>query len=411
MIPNCLDPFAPRSQTHIAIFCSMTLLDLYKRDPAQFATKHLQQIIAFAADGKLGDGTAASAELRDFLAHVPSSDLSRFAGQCLTDGFAESGFALQDIVNEIGSRLGMKVVHGRYRGTRNTSGHDGIWRTNENRAIIVEVKTTDAYRIDLDSIAGYRDQLAEEGQVDKDRSSLLIVVGRQDTGGLEAQVRGSKHAWVTRLLSVDALLRMLQTKEELEDHLILRRLQAILIPHDFTKLDEVVDLMFAAVEEARGEPSLPEPKSLTPPVDNKSPKQAGPASFHDASIARIEQHLGTTLQQLSRSSYQTADGSIRVCCAVSKFYERGKRYWFAFHPSQLAFLEGGTSSYMAFACGSKAQIALIPFEKFKAMLPLLGKTTLPNRFYWHVTIYARKDGLTLAGRKGTRPLPVGPFVL
>ena len=139
----------------------------------------------------------------------------------------------------------MKVVHGRYRGTRNTSGHDGIWRTNENRAIIVEVKTTDAYRIDLDSIAGYRDQLAEEGQVDKDRSSLLIVVGRQDTGGLEAQVRGSKHAWVTRLLSVDALLRMLQTKEELEDHLILRRLQAILIPHDFTKLDEVVDLMFA----------------------------------------------------------------------------------------------------------------------------------------------------------------------
>ena len=238
----------------------MTLLELYRRDPAQLASKHLQQIIVFAADGKLGDGSAASAELRDFLAHVPSSELSRFAGQCLTDGFTESGFALQDIVNEIGSRLGMKVAHGRYRGARNTSGHDGIWRTTDHRAIIVEVKTSDAYRIDLDSIAGYRDQLSEEGQVDKERSSLLIVVGRHDTGGLEAQVRGSKHAWITRLLSVDALLRMLQTKEELEDHLILRRLQAILIPHDFTKLDEVVDLMFAAVEEARGEPALPEPK-------------------------------------------------------------------------------------------------------------------------------------------------------
>ena len=389
----------------------MTLLELYRRDPAQFATKHLQQIIVFAANGKLGDGTPASAELRDFLAHVPSSELSRFAGQCLTDSFPESGFALQDIVNEIGSRLGMKVVHGRYRGSRNVSGHDGIWRTTDNRAIVVEVKTTDAYRIDLDSIAGYRDQLAEEGQVDKDRSSLLIVVGRQDTGGLEAQVRGSKHAWITRLLSVDALLRMLQTKEELEDHLILRRLQAILIPHDFTKLDEVVDLMFAAVEEARGEPTLPEPRATITPAKNKQEASKGPAAFHAACISRIEKHLGVSLQQLSRSTYQTADGAIRVCCAVSKYYERGKRYWFAFHPAQHAFLEGGTSAYVGFACGSDSTIALIPFSKFKAMLPSLGKTTLPNRFYWHVTIYDRDDGFVLAGKRGTTPVSLAPFRL
>ena len=389
----------------------MSLLELFKRDPAQFAAKHLQQIIAFAADGKLGDGTAASAELRDFLAHVPSSELSRFAGQCLTEGFADSGFALQDIVNEIGSRLGLKVEHGRYRGSKNVSGHDGIWRTTDKRAIVVEVKTTDAYRIDLDSIAGYRERLAEEGHVDQERSSLLIIVGRQDTGGLEAQVRGSKHAWITRLLSVDALLRMLQTKEELEDHLILRRLQAILIPHDFTKLDEVVDLMFAAVEEARGEPALPEPRTTktTAKKEQKTPRR--PAAFHVGCISRIEEHLGISLQQLSRSSYQTKDGDTRVCCAVSKYYQRGKRYWFAFHPAQHAFLEGGTSAYVGFACGSDSNIALIPFAKFKAMLPNLGKTTLPNRFYWHVTIYDRDNSFVIAGRKGTRLISLSPFRL
>ncbi len=389
----------------------MTLLDLYKRDPAQFSTKHLQQIIAFAADGKLGDGTAASAELRDFLAHVPSSDLSRFAGQCLTDGFAESGFALQDIVNEIGSRLGMKVVHGRYRGTRNTSGHDGIWRTNENRAIIVEVKTTDAYRIDLDSIAGYRDQLAEEGQVDKDRSSLLIVVGRQDTGGLEAQVRGSKHAWITRLLSVDALLRMLQTKEELEDHLILRRLQAILIPHDFTKLDEVVDLMFAAVEDIRSESSSRTLSSTSPSPSEVSQSRKIAASFHSNCIARISRHLKTPFNKLSQSSYQSADGNTRVCCAVSKFYAKGKRYWFAFHPAQQTFLDGGSRSFIAFACGSADQIFLMPFSDFKLLLPRLGKTTLPNRYYWHVTIYQRGANLVLVGKKDSVPFQLKPFLL
>jgi len=35
---------------------------------------------------------------------------------------------------------------------------------------------------------------------------VLIVVGRQDTGELEAQIRGSRHAWDIRLISAEALL-------------------------------------------------------------------------------------------------------------------------------------------------------------------------------------------------------------
>ena len=46
----------------------------------------------------------------------------------------------------------------------------------DERSIVVEVKTTDAYRIDLDTIAGYRGSLKAAGKV-KDRSSMLIVVG------------------------------------------------------------------------------------------------------------------------------------------------------------------------------------------------------------------------------------------
>ncbi len=46
------------------------------------------------------------------------------------------------------------------------------------------------------------------------KSSILIVVGRQDTGDLEAQVRGSRHAWEIRLISVDALLQLMNRQGE-----------------------------------------------------------------------------------------------------------------------------------------------------------------------------------------------------
>ena len=58
----------------------------------------------------------------------------------------------------------------------------------------MEVKTTDTYRIDLDTLAGYRRALIQGGSITEERASLLIVVGREDTGDLEAPIRGSRHA-------------------------------------------------------------------------------------------------------------------------------------------------------------------------------------------------------------------------
>jgi hypothetical protein len=67
----------------------------------------------------------------------------------LSQSFADSGLALQDIVNEIGSRLGAEITRGRYRGKVHQNGFDGLWRFPNRHAIVIEVKTTDAYRIDL----------------------------------------------------------------------------------------------------------------------------------------------------------------------------------------------------------------------------------------------------------------------
>ena len=79
-----------------------------------------------------------------------------------------------------------KVDNGLYSGRINAIGHDGLWRSPEESFLVVEVKTSDAYRISIDTIAAYRDKLLSSGKI-IGKSSVLIVVGRQDTGELEAQ--------------------------------------------------------------------------------------------------------------------------------------------------------------------------------------------------------------------------------
>jgi hypothetical protein len=80
----------------------MPLTDLWVPSRDQLEDKLVQQIIAFAGTGQLRDGNAASAEFRDFLSQVSSNLLRRYADQCLQEGFTGSGFALQDIINEVG---------------------------------------------------------------------------------------------------------------------------------------------------------------------------------------------------------------------------------------------------------------------------------------------------------------------
>ncbi len=97
---------------------------------------------------------------------------------------------------------GYKVTNGRYQGTTKAVGYDGLWASPEGHAIVAEVKTTDAYRISLDNLANYRDRLRADGDIPA-TSSILLIVGREDTGELEAQVRGSRHAWDMRLIIHD----------------------------------------------------------------------------------------------------------------------------------------------------------------------------------------------------------------
>jgi len=386
---------------------------LWQNSRAEFENKHIQQIIAFAGHGKLQDENITSQEFREFLTQIPSVVLRRYADECLASKFDDSGFALQDVVNQIGLRLGFQVEYGRYRGTKTDSGHDGLWRFPDGHSVVVEVKTTDAYRIDTDKIANYRKKLIASDAIVESHSSILIVVGRQDTGDLETQIRGSRHAWDIRLISVDALLRLMSLKEAVDDPKIIQRICSILIPREFTRLDEIIDIVFTAAEEAKSEETLIEVEEDLEAAGIEVSKTSRPAAFHDACIDILSQNKKIVLVKRTRNTYLTPDGKTAVVCAVSKVHSKQNRtsYWFAFHPYQKDFLETCLDSFLMLGCGARDQVLLIPFVDVKEWLDDLWTTELEDRMYWHIRLQQEGAQLFLNRKKGMGNLDVTRYLL
>jgi hypothetical protein len=392
----------------------MSLLEIWILQRQQLEHKHIQQIIGIAGEGRLRDNGEASGEFREFLSNVPSDLLAKYSEECLTSKFDDSGLALQDIVNELGRRLGFKVENGRYRGIQGQSGHDGLWQSSNGLAIIIEVKTTDAFRIDLDTIVDYRKLCIEGEKVLRDRSSILILVGRQDTGGLEAQIRGSRHAWDVRLISVDALLRLVRLKEELEDPEIHRRITNLLIPQEFTRVDGIIDLVFSTAEQARQEEETQEGEKLESSGQLSQRPQFSPVKFHDACAERIQNYLKRPLVRQSRAFYAAPDGSVAMVCVVSREHQSdaGRRsFWFAFHPHQKQKLSDAKIPYIAFGCGSEKTLLLIPFSEFEPWIVGMNTTELDERMYWHVSIFQEDDKLVLHRKQSYERIDLTRYLL
>ena len=355
-----------------------SITELWLKSKTTFETKTLSQILSFAGDGKLRDGNDTSKEFRELLDQVSSDILEQFADSCLADKFEDSGLALQDVINQIGLRLGFSTELGLYRGKQNDIGFDGIWTSKEEHKIIVEVKTTDAYRINLDTLAQYRTKLIEQERIRKDQSSILIIVGRQDTGYLEAQIRGSKHAWDIRLISTDSLLKLLSLKETLNDTKTIQQINELLKPREYTRIDKLIELIFITSKDLQLDEPVEESVEFIETGNKNSDAEPRIAyvNFHEECLVKIQKKLKTNFIKQSRISFTDKEKTIGLICAISKAHKQGKhdKYWFAFHPHQEEFLDDFSNSYVAYGCGAAVNTFLIPFLDFKPLIRNLWTT-------------------------------------
>jgi hypothetical protein len=374
----------------------MTDVDKLLANEKAIENKKVSQIIGFLGDGKLKNDDNS---FRQFLKEVSNEYLIKYAEECLDKGFQDSGLALQDIVNEIGRRLGFEVTNGLYRGNKNEIGFDGIWKQYDGWNLIVEVKTTDAYRISLDVIANYRTKLIAENKIEQDKSSMLIIVGRNDTGELEAQIRGSKHAWDIRILSTDSLIRLLRIKESLSDESTAQKISIALRPYEFTRVDQLIELLFLAIKdvevEEKADDFIDEPKSISNTKGEKE-KKFTPVSFHEPVFEKVKLYLKNTFIKKSKSSYSSTDGKIGLTISISKQHpafnsQFDSRYWFAFHPHQDLFLQKHEIGYACYGYGNENNIYIIPYKYLQQKLPYMWETKSTDREYKHIVIYRKDD--------------------
>ncbi len=400
----------------------MPLMNLLNDAKDSVLQMEINQVVAIAGDGNLKDGSLASEELRKFFSIVPTKNLYRYIDICLAISFDCSGFVVQDIINELGKRLGYDVEPGLYRGKKNAIGFDGVWKITGNRDIIIEAKTTDYYTINLGTIFDYKKRLVQEGKIASD-AMVLFVVGRDDSNSLEAQIRGSRYAWDARLVSVESLLQMVMIKEKTQDTLTLEKIRTLIEPIEYTRLDRLVDVVFLTIEDA--EKSIEE-ESIPP---SEEPLQSGcskcgvskhKTGFTDADSLEekrdaIAEKLGkvrnTIFKKQRRALFESANGVDRLCITLSKRYEKPgqQNYWYSYHPHIEKYLLEADNGYIILGMMDKDEVYMIPVHDMECIKQSLSTTVNDKRHYWHLAIYEVDGDLYLAQPKKSERLSLEKY--
>lgn len=387
----------------------MSLIDIPDDELKEKSVEDIVKLISLAEENQLSDGSSCSNKFRKFLSEkVDTIDLEKYATQCLNNVFKEKnqGEILQDVVNEIGRRLGFQVENGRYRGAQDQSNYDGLWELNDGYKLLVEVKKTDAYAMKLNNLENYRQNLISKGELSFEQSGMLIIVGREDTDSLGNQIRGSEYAWDIRYISIPALLNLLKIKvNATDDPKFMEKITNILIPRQYTKLDGIVDLVFSTAESIENERYSMEEEET--PAGSKSddliPK-IGYMKLQEECIEKIQNHLNKQFIKISRTHYKDTKKEINLICLTSKLYRTSKfnHYWYAFREHHKEALSDSKVGYIALCCGSIKNIILIPSDHFLPWTENMSASDIEERgCYRHVRVNEEngKYNLHLKGKK------------
>ncbi|HEX3496231.1 MAG TPA: hypothetical protein VHT02_03495, partial [Methylocella sp.] len=251
-------------------------------------------------------------------------------------------------------------------------------------------------------------------------TSVLIVVGRDDTGELEAQVRGSRHAWDIRLISADALRKLVQLKESSDGLETGRKIRSLLAPMEYTRLDAMIDVMFTTATDVERASQIAEPeidgKEASTPLKERA---KGTWVFTDSKllqakresiVSALSKSTGANLIRKSASLYWSANHSVRIACAVSKRYDDSSvRYWYAYHPAWDAFLAEAEIAFFALGCMDLESGFAIPFATIHPLVEALNTTQLEDKVYWHIHLKEAPMGIAMLLPKKGPPLSLEPY--
>jgi len=193
---------------------------------------------------------------------------------------------------------------------------------------------------------------------------------------------------------------------------------------EFTRLDGLVDVMFATAKDVEaGIIESTADTSKAPSSTEAKDTIASPSGWEftdpavlDAKRAKaidaLAKKIGAKFIKKSRALYWDAPHEKRLACSVSKRYQKGAPYWYAYHPQWDEFLGEGKQSFFVLACMDLSHAYAIPLEVLRKNLTALNTTTTERSTYWHIHLIERDNGsIALQLPKTSKHLPLDDFRL
>lgn len=373
----------------------------------------ISQVVAICGNGRLTDreDCETSKSLRFYLKNIDHSALDEHLKQLLGDSFADSGLVLQDLVNTLGNKLGFEVEFGRYRGNSRDIGHDGLW-LHPDANIIIEVKTTDAYRINTNKLIEYSERVQKEHDLGE-APPVLIIVGRQDTGDLESQIRGCRADDRISIIGAEKLLHLTGAALEIGDGPAISAIRTILTPRDYTRIDTICEVITTAAAQTQQ-------VTLETYEESQGNENSSVADTHnklnsieyarEKIVRKIEEKFGK-LKKESRAKYsleaeRTESLSHNLYVVVSKFYDRSDHnYWYSIQNSWLDKIDHN-SACLGVMLGFVGLNKYVHLDKdlLSEKIKYLNETHTPTRRYWHVSLRLENKKLFMSLPKKSEEL-------
>jgi hypothetical protein len=163
------------------------------------------------------------------------------------------------------------------------------------------------------------------------------------------------------------------------------------VPVEYTRVDSLVEVVFAAASDAQEVESVVKREAS---VKNRSIETQSIVvgntndiqSVRESIVSAFEYKFKSPLIRKSRAMYWSADHSTRLVCAVSKRYDSGEAYWYAFHPAWKSFLEEGALGIFVLGCLDLRRSFALPIAVLVDVLPSLNVTERQDSMYWHVKL-------------------------
>jgi len=230
----------------------------------------------------------------------------------------------------------------------------------------------------------------------------------------ELQVRGSKHAWTVRMISADALAKLVALKENSELDSV-GKIHELLIPFEYTKLDKIIEIAFTVAEDATA--ALKEEQageSETLPSETEAAKQHHTSpeaiSLLRSNIVRSLSSAYPPLVKKSRALYWSADKTLRVAVTISKQYGDGG-YWYAYHSDWDSFLGEASQGLYVLGCIGRDEAYMLPYQWIHSRIGYLNVTEREDNAHFHILLYPTTSGSVALRLNNGQNEPLDKFKL